>query len=62
MTIKVGIHINDVAGNAETLGHLLEFDSVQGRWHQEVSVENTDIVIQGQRITTSQNLFSESIP
>ncbi|UAB70453.1 ArsJ-associated glyceraldehyde-3-phosphate dehydrogenase [Vibrio sp. SCSIO 43132] len=49
------VHINDVAGNAETLGHLLEFDSVQGRWHHEVSVENTDIVIQGQRITTSQN-------
>ncbi|EGU56775.1 glyceraldehyde-3-phosphate dehydrogenase [Vibrio nigripulchritudo ATCC 27043] len=49
------VHINDVAGNAETLGHLLEFDSVQGRWHHEVSVENADIVIQGQRITTSQN-------
>ncbi|CCN35295.1 Glyceraldehyde-3-phosphate dehydrogenase 3 [Vibrio nigripulchritudo SO65] len=50
------VHINDVAGNAETLGHLLEFDSVQGRWHHEVSVESSDIVIQGQRITTSQNL------
>lgn len=49
------VHINDVAGNAETLGHLLEFDSVQGRWHHEVSVDNGDIVINDQRISTSKN-------
>ena len=49
------VHINDVAGNAETLGHLLEFDSVQGRWHHEVSVDNGDIVVNDQRISTSQN-------
>lgn len=33
------VQINDVAGDAATLGHLLEFDSVQGRWHHEVQVE-----------------------
>ncbi|MBD1559350.1 ArsJ-associated glyceraldehyde-3-phosphate dehydrogenase [Vibrio sp. S9_S30] len=49
------VHINDVAGNAKTLGHLLEFDSIQGRWQYEVNVDNDDIVINGQRITTSQN-------
>ncbi|OOE48393.1 glyceraldehyde 3-phosphate dehydrogenase NAD-binding domain-containing protein [Salinivibrio kushneri] len=31
------VHINDVAGDTETLAHLLEFDSVQGRWHHAVS-------------------------
>jgi glyceraldehyde 3-phosphate dehydrogenase len=48
------VHINDVAGDAATLGHLLEFDSVQGRWNHEVQVEGTDMVINGKRITTSQ--------
>lgn len=44
------IQINDVAGDAQTLAHLLEFDSVQGRWHHEVQAEANDILIQGQRI------------
>ncbi|MCG7498897.1 ArsJ-associated glyceraldehyde-3-phosphate dehydrogenase [Vibrio sp. Of7-15] len=48
------VQINDVAGDAATLGHLLEFDSVQGRWNHEVSVEGTDIVIGDQRIACSQ--------
>lgn len=48
------VHINDVAGDAATLGHLLEFDSVQGRWNHAVQVEGTDMVINGKRITTSQ--------
>ncbi|WP_341662863.1 ArsJ-associated glyceraldehyde-3-phosphate dehydrogenase [Vibrio sp.] len=46
--------INDVAGDAQTLAHLLEFDSVQGRWHHEVKAEANDIVIQGQRIKTQR--------
>ncbi|MCG7491463.1 ArsJ-associated glyceraldehyde-3-phosphate dehydrogenase [Vibrio sp. Of14-4] len=46
------IQINDVAGDAQTLAHLLEFDSVQGRWHHEVKVEADDMLIQGQRIKT----------
>ena len=46
------IQINDVAGDAQTLAHLLEFDSVQGRWHHEVKVEADDILIEGKRIKT----------
>ncbi|NMS31466.1 glyceraldehyde 3-phosphate dehydrogenase NAD-binding domain-containing protein, partial [Vibrio parahaemolyticus] len=41
--------INDVAGDAATLGHLLEFDSVQGRWHHGVQVEGSELVINGKR-------------
>lgn len=48
------VHINDAAGDTEALGHLLEFDSVQGRWHHEVAVEGTSLMINGQRITTSK--------
>ncbi|TOK92320.1 glyceraldehyde-3-phosphate dehydrogenase, partial [Vibrio parahaemolyticus] len=46
------VQINDVAGDAATLGHLLEFDSVQGRWHYEVQVEGNELVINGKRIAT----------
>ena len=48
------VHINDAAGDTEALGHLLEFDSVQGRWHHEVTVEGTSLMINGQRIATSK--------
>lgn len=48
------VHINDVAGDTETLAHLLEFDSVQGRWHHAVSAEGNRIQINGHTLTTSQ--------
>ncbi|HAS8383706.1 TPA: glyceraldehyde-3-phosphate dehydrogenase [Vibrio vulnificus] len=46
--------INDVAGDATTLGHLLEFDSVQGRWHHEVTVLGQQLHINGHVIETTQ--------
>ena len=48
------VQINDVAGDAATLAHLLEFDSVQGRWHHEVMSEGNAIFIAGKSIATSQ--------
>ena len=53
------VHINDPAGDAATLAHLLNFDSVHGRWqHQAVSEDNT-IVIDNHKITCSQNALIE---
>ncbi|EML5170019.1 ArsJ-associated glyceraldehyde-3-phosphate dehydrogenase [Vibrio vulnificus] len=46
--------INDVEGDATTLGHLLEFDSVQGRWHHEVTVQGQQLHINGHVIETTQ--------
>ncbi|EGQ8024085.1 ArsJ-associated glyceraldehyde-3-phosphate dehydrogenase [Vibrio vulnificus] len=46
--------INDVGGDATTLGHLLEFDSVQGRWHHEVTVQGQQLHINGHVIETTQ--------
>ncbi|HAS63463.1 MAG TPA: glyceraldehyde-3-phosphate dehydrogenase [Vibrio sp.] len=45
--------INDVAGDCTTLAHLLEFDSVQGRWAHQVKTEGDEMVIAGQRIKTT---------
>ena len=48
-------HINDPAGDAVTLAHLLNFDSVHGRWQHEAKAEGDDIVIGSQRIKISRN-------
>ena len=49
------VHINDPAGDAATLAHLLTFDSVHGRWQHEARAEGSAIVVDQQRITTSRN-------
>ena len=49
------VHINDPAGDAATLAHLLNFDSVHGRWSREASVDGDALVIDGQRIPVTRN-------
>ncbi len=44
------VHINEVAGDAETAAHLLEFDSVHGRWPVPISAESGAIIVRDQRI------------
>ena len=49
------VHINDPAGNAETLAHLMTFDSVHGRWHHQATHETDAIVIDGKKIPCTHN-------
>lgn len=49
------VQINDPAGDAATLAHLLNFDSVHGRWTQEAQGVDGAIVISGKRIAVSRN-------
>ncbi|MEJ6078145.1 ArsJ-associated glyceraldehyde-3-phosphate dehydrogenase [Vibrio sp. 1-Bac 57] len=46
--------INDVAGDAATLAHLLEFDSVQGRWKHEVACTKNTMQVAGKSIAVTQ--------
>ncbi|QIR05694.1 ArsJ-associated glyceraldehyde-3-phosphate dehydrogenase [Salinivibrio costicola] len=55
------VHINDVAGDTETLAHLLEFDSVQGRWHHAVSAEGNRVQVNSQTLTTSQEKAIDAV-
>ncbi|EGR0440491.1 ArsJ-associated glyceraldehyde-3-phosphate dehydrogenase [Vibrio cholerae] len=55
------VQINDVAGDAATLAHLLEFDSVQGRWHHAVGSEADAILINGKRIRTTQEKSIDAV-
>ncbi len=49
------VRINDPAGDAATHAHLLNFDSVHGRWHQEAGSEGNDLVIGGRRVAVTAN-------
>lgn len=52
------VQINDPAGDAATLAHLMTFDSVHGKWHHDVEVENAEgnsIIINGKSIPCTQN-------
>ena len=49
------IQINDPAGDAATLAHLLTFDSVHGIWHHQATHENDTMLVAGKRIACTQN-------
>ena len=49
------VHINDPAGDAATHAHLLNFDSVHGRWTHEAGSEGDHLVIEGMRIQVTAN-------
>ncbi|MBU2870543.1 ArsJ-associated glyceraldehyde-3-phosphate dehydrogenase [Colwellia sp. E2M01] len=53
------VHINDPAGDAETLAHLMTFDSVQGRWHHQATANGNVMMINGKAITCTQNKATE---
>lgn len=49
------VHINDPAGDAATLAHLLQFDSIHGRWDADIRAEDGALVVAGRRIPVSAN-------
>ncbi len=50
------IQINDPAGNAETLAHLLKYDSVHGIWPNQVEHQEQNVVVDGKAIAVTQNV------
>ncbi|MBW7471567.1 ArsJ-associated glyceraldehyde-3-phosphate dehydrogenase [Marinobacter sp. M216] len=49
------VAVNDPGADAATLAHLLNFDSVHGRWNQEAGFDGTALVINGHRIRVTHN-------
>lgn len=49
------VHINDPAGDAKTLAHLMTFDSVHGRWRHEATHQDNSMMINGKAIACTQN-------
>ena len=50
------IQINDPAGDATTLAHLLNYDSVQGTWQHEAIATDDEIQVGNKVIKTSRHL------
>ena len=46
-------HINEIAGDASCSAHLLNFDSVHGRWHHDATTEDNVIMINNKHVTHS---------
>jgi len=49
------IQINDPAGDAKTHAHLLNFDSVHGRWQHQADYEDETIIIGDRKIAVTNN-------
>lgn len=49
------VRINDPAGDAATHAHLLNFDSVHGRWQHEASSNGEHLIIGGKAIAVTAN-------
>ena len=46
--------INDITGDSEIHAHLLEFDSVHGRWKANINVNKNSIIVDGHEIIVHQ--------
>jgi glyceraldehyde 3-phosphate dehydrogenase len=56
------VHINEVKAGPSTAAHLLEFDSVHGRWPKPISSSANAIVIDGQEVTFSEAVTTGEVP
>ena len=44
------MHINEIKGNATCHAHLMEFDSVHGRWEHDIRAGDDHILVDGKRV------------
>lgn len=49
------VQVNDPAGDSTTWAHLLNFDSVQGRWHRKAVEAKNYFTVENKSISCSQN-------
>ena len=56
------VHVNEHKGGLETAAHLLEFDTVHGRYPGLVGVESDSLVVDGHAVTFSEHSAPGDIP
>ncbi|HOB94347.1 MAG TPA: glyceraldehyde 3-phosphate dehydrogenase NAD-binding domain-containing protein, partial [Aquabacterium sp.] len=57
------VHCNELKGGAAATAHLLQFDSVQGRWRADIAADGDDALhINGQRLGFSSHAAAADIP
>ncbi|MCS7002041.1 MAG: ArsJ-associated glyceraldehyde-3-phosphate dehydrogenase, partial [Dehalococcoidia bacterium] len=55
-------HINELKGDPSVGAHLLEFDSVHGRWRRDISATADSLVIEGQAIRYTNGATISAVP
>ena len=56
------VHVNDPGGDAATAAHLLEFDSVHGRWDRGIQATANGFCVEGSTLTWSQQRDITAVP
>jgi glyceraldehyde 3-phosphate dehydrogenase len=57
------VHLNEIKGGAAAIAHLLEFDSVQGRWRAPIAAEGKDAIrIGDRRLSFSEQSHPAELP
>jgi len=56
------VHVNEVKGGVATAAHLLEFDSVHGRYGGTVAVDGDALVIDGERVRYTEHTAPGDVP
>ena len=56
------VHINEIKGGAVTAAHLLEFDSVHGRWSKSIKAEANGLNVEGRLIAFTVESKPNEVP
>ena len=56
------VHVNEIKGDVETAAHLMQFDTVHGRWKREATVDGDALLLDGQRATYSSHDTPGAVP
>jgi glyceraldehyde 3-phosphate dehydrogenase len=56
------VHINEIKGGTECAAHLLEFDSVHGRWERKIEYDENSLCIDGKTISFSEHITPGEVP
>ena len=56
------VHVNEVKGGPAVAAHLLEFDSVHGRWPRRITPADDAIDIEGRRVGFSEHAEPGAVP
>ena len=56
------VHVNEIKGGSTVAAHLLEFDSVHGRWPRRITATDNAIDIDGRRVGFSEHADPGAVP
>jgi glyceraldehyde 3-phosphate dehydrogenase len=57
------VHLNEIKGGAAATAHLLQFDSMQGRWRAHIETDGADVVvIDDKRLAFTEHKAAADIP